>query len=119
MSAAPIVIAVRCSFCSKQRAPYRVHRSASGQNICDVCLEWHFHALEFLGGAVPRGCQGCEKTWETMQAESPDVELAVGVFVVPKDGIYQMLCRACAAPYLPKRKDLYKATRFGREVLKI
>jgi hypothetical protein len=112
-----VVIAVACNYCSRQRAPFRVHRMTSGQHICDDCLAWHFHALDFLGGATPKGCQECGRTWETMQAESPDAELAIRVFVVAKDGIYQMLCAPCAQAFLPKTPDLYKGTKFGSEVL--
>jgi hypothetical protein len=115
-----VLIAVGCHFCSRQLAPSRVHKIGSGgQTICDYCLEWHFRALEFLGGAVPRGCQECGRTWETMQAESPAIEMAVRVFVVQKDGIYQMLCPVCAAKYVPKRADLYQGTEFGRNTLKL
>ena len=115
-----VVMAVRCNFCSKERAPYQIHQvGTAGQAICDDCLEWHVHALDVLGGATPKGCQGCGKTWETMQAESPAVEVAVSVFVVPKDGIYQMLCSACSRPYVSKRADLYRGTEFGRKTLKL
>jgi hypothetical protein len=41
------------------------------------------------------------------------------MYVVPRDGIYQILCRECAARYLPKRHDLYKGTAFGHAALKI
>jgi hypothetical protein len=41
------------------------------------------------------------------------------MYVVQKDGIYQVLCLACVQVYAPKRRDLYKGTKFGAEVLKI
>lgn len=114
-----ILIGERCNFCSKPRPEFRFHRLTTGQIICDYCLEWHMHALEFLGGAPPRGCQECGVTFEALRAASPDVEIAIRMFVIPKDGIYQLLCQACAAPYVQKRNDLYRGTRFGKEVLKI
>jgi hypothetical protein len=112
-----IAIAVKCNWCTHQRPNFRVHRLESGQVICDYCLEWHFHALDMLGGEVPRGCQGCETSMEVL------MHLAGGesarLYVVAKDGIYQMLCAQCVRPYLPKRPDLYKGTDFGRNVLKL
>lgn len=112
-----IVIAARCSFCSRQRAPGRIHQLTTGQGICDYCLDWHQHALAFLGGAVPRGCQECASTWEFLRESTLGDE--VRMYVVPRDGIYQLLCAACARQYLPKRADIYKGTQFGAEVLKI
>jgi hypothetical protein len=91
----------------------------SGQTICEDCLLWHFRALDFLGGAPPMGCQECGKGWAAIQAESPAIEIALRVFVVAKDGIYQMLCSRCARDYVPKTPDLYKGTKFGSEVLNL
>jgi hypothetical protein len=91
----------------------------SGQIVCEYCLSWHMHALDVLGGSTPAGCQVCEKSWETMRAESPETELAVRVLVVQKDGIYQMLCQSCGGPYVEKRPDLYRGTEFGRNTLKL
>jgi hypothetical protein len=82
--------------------------------ICDHCLEWHFHALDFLGGAVPAGCQGCGASWEKLRNSAPGVE--VRMYVVPKDGIYQMLCQACVVPYTGKRGDLYRGTQYGESI---
>lgn len=108
----------RCSYCSKHRFAFRVHRLASGQAICDYCLDWHNHAIEFLGGQTPpRGCQQCGLTWEVLRDSTAGVE--VRMWVVMKDGIYQLLCKACIAPYLQKRADLYKGTQFGHEALKL
>jgi len=41
------------------------------------------------------------------------------MYVVPKDGIYQLLCACCVRPYVGKRADLYAGTRFGKETLKL
>jgi hypothetical protein len=112
-----VVIAATCSFCSKPRPPLSVHRMVSGQTICEDCVNWHVHALDFLGGAPPNGCQECGKTWDAMRAESPALDMAVRVFIVAKDGIYQMLCAQCARAYVPKTPNLYKGTKFGSEVL--
>jgi hypothetical protein len=117
MTAAPRVVSVRCSWCSKQRPEFRVHRLTSGQALCDYCLEWHLAALEVLSGGVPAGCQQCGADWARLRAAAPGVE--VRMYVVPKDGIYQLLCACCVRPYVGKRADLYAGTRFGKETLKL
>lgn len=113
------VLAVRCNFCSKQRPSFRVHRLTQAQVICDNCLDWHMHALDLLAGKMPPGCQCCGKTFEQLRVLSPSVEYQIRMYVLPKDGIYQVLCAECVKPYVSKRADLYKDTKFGSEVLKI
>lgn len=108
----PSLLAIRCFYCSKQRAPWRVHRlDANAQVICDDCLAWHNKALDFLaGGAIP-GCQGCGKSWEVLRDEEPGSRIRL--YAVPKDGIYQVLCAVCIGPYVSRRSDLYAGTPFG------
>lgn len=113
----PGVLSVRCHFCSKQRPAGRTHQLTNAQRICDYCLEWHNKAIEFLGGGPIPGCQGCDATWEFLRDSQIGVEIRM--YVVPKDGIYQVLCPACVRPYLPKRSDLFKGTRFGTEALNL
>jgi hypothetical protein len=113
----PNIASVQCNFCSKWYPKHRVHTLSEAQTVCEYCLDWHFHAQEFLGGAPPRGCQECDLTWETLKAITPGEQ--VRMYVVPKDGILQLLCAACAAKYIPQRTDLFKGTRFGAEVAKI
>jgi len=112
------IVAGRCNFCSKQRPHFRLLKvGTNGQTICDYCLEWHAHNLDVLGGALPKGCQECGRTWEQLQ--EPDGLVAGRIFIVPKDGIYQALCVVCIAPYTGKRADLYRDTKFGNETLKL
>jgi hypothetical protein len=112
------VLSVQCNYCSKWRPEFRVHRITNAQTICDHCLEWHLHAIDFLGGeTAPHGCQECGATWEQLRDFTPDVE--VRMYVVPKDGIYQLLCSACVRPYLPKRADLFRGTEFGSKTLNL
>lgn len=113
----PRVLSERCNYCSKQRPAFRIHQLENAQKICDHCLDWHNQAIGVLGGDVPSGCQGCDATWEFLRKSQIGVE--VRMYVVPRDGIYQLLCRACVKPYLPKRADLYRGTQFGSELLKI
>ncbi len=113
----PNVLGVRCHWCSKELPEWRVHRLRSGQVICDYCLEWHIHAMQFLGGAVPRGCQECGRSWDELRNVDPRA-LDVKIYVVPKDGIQQMLCERCAIPYTHQRKDLYRGTEYGNQLEK-
>lgn len=113
----PNLTAVRCHFCSKQRPRFRVHTLTNAQTICDHCLEWHQHAIEFLAGGTIPGCQECERTFEFLRDSTPGVEIRM--YVVPKDGIYQVLCQACIQPYLPKRADLFRGTEFGKTALNL
>lgn len=119
MSAAPALLVLhRCNFCSKELPGFRVHRLAGGaQIICDDCVEWHIHALNFQGGKIPPGCQECRASWEFLRDSTPGVEIRM--YVVPRDGILQLLCSTCVQRYLPKRADLYRGTAFGERVLKV
>ncbi len=116
-STIPNVLLVRCHYCSKQLPRFRVHQLTNAQTICDHCLDWHNKALDFLAGNTPPGCQCCGVTFEFLRDSELSVEIRM--YVVPKDGIYQILCATCIQPYLPKRADLYGGTQFGRNVLKI
>lgn len=114
----PHVVSVRCNYCSKHRPEFRVHRITHAQVICDHCLEWHLHAIEFLNGSTaPHGCQECGRTFQLIADSTPGAE--VRLYVVPKDGIYQLLCKTCVTPYLPKRADLYRGTEFGSKTLNL
>jgi hypothetical protein len=78
--------------------------SLPGQIICDVCLDWHNRAIEMLAGAAIPPCQECDAQGETR------------LYVVPRDGVYQVLCARCVGPYVSKRTDLYRGTAFGADV---
>jgi hypothetical protein len=114
LTSAAAIEVQRCNWCSRWLPRFRSHRLASNQVICDYCLEWHFQALDVLGGAIPRGCQGCGKTGADLRAITLDAD--VRFYAVPKDGIYQLLCRECVKPYMPKRADLYRGTQAGKDM---
>lgn len=102
---------LRCHYCSKQRSPFRVHQTQNAQTICDYCLEWHNKALDLLAGRAMPGCQACGASWEKLRDSCPGVEMKL--YVVPREGIYQVLCAPCLKPYVSKRADLYRNTPFG------
>lgn len=82
--------------------------------MCLRCHEWHGHALRILAGEFPRGCQECGLTLE--QLNTLGTGATTRMYVVPKDGIYQVLCAICKDAYCAKRADLYRATQFGSEL---
>jgi hypothetical protein len=110
-----IVAAVRCNFCTRFLPAWRTHRFGTdanpAQTVCDDCLDWHMRALDLLAGNAVPGCQGCGASREKLRDLSPGVEFRL--YVVPRDGIYQVLCAACVRPYVEKRRDLYRDTPFG------
>jgi hypothetical protein len=70
----------------------------------------------------------CGLTWDQLQIEARTTAQAacalkersngveVRMYAVPKDGMYQLLCKACADVYIPKRKDVYGDTEIGRRL---
>lgn len=110
-------IAERCHYCSRQLPAWRTHQlTGHAQRICDDCLDWHNKAIAVLAGEGVCGCQACGASWDFLRNSQIGVE--VRLYVVPRDGIYQVLCATCIRKYLPMRADLYGGTRFGAEVLK-
>lgn len=112
-----LLIKVRCHYCSKGLPAWRTHQLTEAQRICDYCLEWHGKAIELLAGRALPGCQVCRATPEFLRDSTPGVE--VRMYVVPKDGIYQVLCHTCYRSYAVQRADLYHGTLFGTTDLKL
>lgn len=83
---------------------------------CRYCLEWHFHALDVLGGAMPQGCQECGRQAEELKEVLPGGEVTVRLYAHPKDGVYQLLCAKCTEAYVPKRRDIYGGTAYGHRL---
>lgn len=79
--------------------------------MCGWCLQWHMRALDLLAGKIPPGCQECGLSISVLERASVDAD--VRLYVVPRDGIYQVLCRRCCDVYVRSRRDLYKGTEFG------
>ena len=105
-----------CNWCTRSKPMWRMNLLSNHQKICDYCFEWHLHAVDFLAGRPPKGCQVCQRSWDVIQADTAGP--VARMFVVPKDGYLQMLCPRCIHQYLPKHKQLYKGTEFGSRTLK-
>jgi predicted nucleic-acid-binding Zn-ribbon protein len=108
---------LRCRLCGKWRSKFEVAGASIRGYTCRYCLEWHFHALDVLGGqAQPQGCQECGRQTEEMKEVLPTGEVTVRFYCVPKDGIYQLLCARCTPAYAGKRKDMYGGTAYGQSL---
>lgn len=108
-------MALRCTWCSQHKSPYDLMHLSTGQLMCRRCYEWHHHALELLAsGQLPPGCQECGLTMQQLNAVTNAT--TTRMYVVPKDGIYQVICLTCKEAYCRKRADLYRGTAFGQEI---
>jgi hypothetical protein len=108
------VMRERCNWCSRQLPPSDLGKFSTGQAMCAKCHEWHGHALAVLSGALPRGCQECGISLDDLNALTGGA--TTRMYVVPKDGIYQVLCLTCKDAYCRKRLDLYQNTKFGQHL---
>ena len=109
---APVLVGVRCHYCSKFKNPHEVMRFTGGPIMCWRCYDWHQIALKILAGHPPRGCQECGVTFAGLAECEAGGDIRM--YLHAKDGIYQVLCRACSDSYVLKRVDLYGNTAFGR-----
>ena len=76
--------------------------------ICMACESRHIEALQAISSGQYAGeCSECYR-----KLDGPDVRAAIHF----EDGKYRMMCLPCDAVYVPKRRDLYGETEFGREL---
>jgi hypothetical protein len=98
-SSAALLIGARCKYCGHTRPFGEVRGDEPEGYTCLNCLDWHCHALKMLAGEIPRGCQVCGVTFRQLSARSlADVKMVL----LMKDGIYQVLCKACEGHYAPR-----------------
>ena len=107
------IIGIRCHYCSKFRAPGDIRSMGTGGvKICLHCLEWHGKAMRMLAGEPPPGCQNCGLKFRDLKEFDHLGNLRM--YLVVKDGIYQIHCETCSDEYVRKRADLYGDTVYGR-----
>ena len=105
------VILPKCRRCQKHRPIEEFLAGGPIVGYCRRCYEGHNEALELLcSGTLPRGCHECGTSIADLQAR-PGSDLRL--YIHPKDGIYQLLCKTCSDIYEQKRADLYRATPHG------
>ena len=110
-----LVIAEKCPYCSKFRHPKEIMPlGTGGAKICWHCYGWHQAAVRVLSGQPPPGCQECGVTFRALSDAAGGGDIRM--YIHAKDGIYQVLCKACSDRYVVRRVDLYGATEFGRRL---
>lgn len=70
--------------------------------------------MKVLAGEPPPGCQECGLSFADLDKRAAGGNISMSI--VPKDGIYQVICELCAEKYFPKRADLLAGTDFGRQI---
>lgn len=118
MTSAPAIFKLQCHYCSRWRLPSEtLDIGQGGVRMCLQCHELHVaQMLALATGGVPPGCFDCRATWEELRLrlDPGDNTSEVKMFLTPKDGIYQLLCRTCSDAYELKRADLFKGTQYGQ-----
>jgi len=100
---------VICPYCTKSRHPDEMLHQKAGVRLCLECQRRHEEAVEALTSGNFRGeCSECGKTAE--QLGEQNLQMAVHY----ENGKYRLICMACNLAYVPKRKELYGDTEFGR-----
>lgn len=107
-----VIIGEKCQACSRFVNPNELIRFGESMTRCHKCHEKHVAALNVLAGNPPKGCGECGITFEQLANLNGGAD--VPMYVHGKDGVYQLLCGACDAVYVQKRRDLYGGTRFGK-----
>lgn len=80
-----------------------------GHVECLPCWNRHLEALHSLStGEPPKSCSECDTSWEELRARG-EVKMVCHM----ENGRYRMMCLACDAIYVRKRKELYGPTEFG------
>jgi hypothetical protein len=106
-----VILGVRCPYCTKHRSPRDILHQPGGVTICVDCEQRHLEALAALGtGEFHASCSECGKTAE--QLGPVDLRMAVHF----ENGKYRLMCMACDRVYVPKRKELYGKTEYGRRL---
>jgi hypothetical protein len=97
-----------CRQCSRYRA---VEEFVGGPVVgtCQDCYSANAVAIAELRGIT--GCCGCNTTFAAMRER----EGAARLRLVPKDGVWQLICDRCFDYYATMRRDLYGHTPFGRK----
>ena len=99
----------KCPQCGRHCAPEELKGT---QPRCYHCQEWHEMAVNVMEASA--GCAECGKTWDQFRDEGGPAELKM--YVVPRDGIYQVLCRPCCDEFVRLSRQLYAGTAFAEKM---
>ena len=97
-----VIIGEKCNYCQRFMSPVDLQAiGIGGVRMCTPCKLKSNAALEMMtADSHDRKCQDCK---------TPLVDRASLLW---KDGVYQLLCKACADKFCAK-VDNYRKTRWG------
>ena len=106
-----IVIGEECPYCMKWRSPLEIIHQPGGVKICMQCEQRHIEALQALSTGEFKGeCSECGKS--AAELRSANGQMAVHF----EGGRYRAMCVQCDRTYVPKRREMYGKTEFGRSI---
>ena len=108
------IFSVRCHYCSGWANKHELVTIGAAAKMCWKCWERHLEALSMLKGDRLWSCGGCKLSVQELNEQS--TRPYISMWVVFKDGIYQVLCTPCRLGYEQKRKDLFKGTPYGDKI---
>ncbi|MCC7235590.1 MAG: hypothetical protein IT163_09825 [Bryobacterales bacterium] len=76
--------------------------------MCLKCYTWHVVAIAQVRGIT--GCCECHSTFRQLRERTG----RSGLRLVPKDGIYQLMCEPCYGPWLLLNREQVKGTAFAK-----
>jgi hypothetical protein len=119
-----VVVTETCHYCRKGRSPLDIIPLPGGGKLCRQCYERHKAGVLAMSGLRANGdgtfstvappppeCSECHLSVEelTLRHGGGDLQMAVHY----ENGLYRIMCAACDASYVPKRRDLYGKTEYG------
>ncbi len=111
-----VIIGEQCPYCTKFRSPLEIISQPGGVKICLPCEQRHLEALQAMqSGEFLGECSECGMSAEELKLRGkcgPHGEMAVHF----ENGRYRAMCVECDRTYVPKRRELYGATKFGQAI---
>ncbi len=110
-SAAVFRMYAQCPQCGRYCPPEELKGT---QPRCYDCQDWHERTVNVIEASI--GCHECKKTWIELRDSGTGAEMKM--YVVPRDGTYQVLCRPCCDEFVRLSRALYAGTAFA-EMMKL
>lgn len=111
-----VICKQQCHYCSRWNLRSETIDWPGGVKICASCYASHGRRLIDLLSTSPKECGGCLLDFMLLAGDAAG---NVGMRLVLKDGIYQLLCLPCADAYEQKVREQFKGTEYGAIKLKL